>query len=143
MKMKNITTLLVKGILGVFVISFMYAGTVGPSLSMRFNNLLASDNALPAPAVCLGLEANVGQGVFAGIDSDGTDHRLYVKMGYGTFGMGTNVDGDAQFTIGGNYSVLDRFSVNLDYVLNQLTSNAADAGNPFPDELRVSLKVDF
>tara|TARA_Y100000817_G_scaffold137073_1_gene107470 strand:- start:453 stop:878 length:426 start_codon:yes stop_codon:yes gene_type:complete len=141
MKMKNITTLLVKGILGVFVISFMYAGTVGPSLSMRFNNLLASDNALPAPAVCLGLEANVGEGVFAGIDSDGTDHRLYVKMGYGTFGMGTNAGGDAQFTIGGNYSVLDRFSVNLDYVLNQLTDDGA--GDPFPDELRVSLKVDF
>ena len=107
----------------------------------NISNLLASDNALPAPAVCLGLEANVGEGVFAGIDSDGTDHRLYVKMGYGTFGMGTNSAGDAQFTIGGNYSVLDRFSVNLDYVLNQLTDDGG--GDPFPDELRVSLKVDF
>ena len=141
MKMKNITTLLVKGILGIFVVSFMYAGTVAPSLSMRFNNLLATDNDLPAPAVCLGLEANVGEGVFAGIDSDGTDHRLYVKMGYGTFGMGTNAAGEAQFTIGGNYSVLNRFSVNLDYVLNQLTDNGG--GGADPDELRVTLKVDF
>jgi len=134
MKMKNITTLLIKGML---LVSFMYAGTVGPSLSMRFNDLLANDNALPTPGVVLGLEASVGEGIFAGIDSDGTDHRLYVMLGYGTFGMGTNVDGDPQFTIGGNYSVLDRFSVNLDYVINQLTTA------PTPDQLRVTLKVDF
>jgi len=139
--MKNITTLLVKGILGIFVISFMYAGTVGPSLSMRFNNLLNANNDIPAPAVVLGLEANVGGGVFAGVDSDGTDHRLYVKLGYGTFGMGTNGVGEPQFTIGGNYSVLDRFSVNLDYILNQLTDNGG--GGSDPDELRVTLKVDF
>jgi len=138
MKMKNITTLLVKGILGIFVISFMYAGTVGPSLSMRFNNLLGADNAIPAPAVVLGLEADVGGGILAGVDSDGNDHRLYVKFGYGTFGMGTDINGEPQFTIGGNYSVLDRFSVNLDYVINQMLETAAG-----PDQLRVTLKVDF
>jgi len=138
MKMKNITTLLVKGILGIFVISFMYAGTVGPSLSMRFNNLLGADNAIPAPAVVLGLEADVGGGILAGVDSDGDDHRLYVKFGYGTFGMGTDINGEPQFTIGGNYSVLDRFSVNLDYVINQMLETAAG-----PDQLRVTLKVDF
>ena len=49
--------------------------------------------------------------------------------------MGTNAAGEPQFTIGGNYSVVDRFSVNLDYILNQLTAN--------PDELRITLKVDF
>ena len=138
MNMKNITTLIIKGIL---LVSFMYAGTVGPSLSMRFNNLLNANNAIPAPVVALGLEANVGEGIFAGIDSDGTDHRLYVKFGYGTFGMGTNNAGEAQFTIGGNYSVLDRFSVNLDYVLNQLTDDGN--GGTDPDELRITLKVDF
>ena len=69
MKMKNITTLLVKGML---LVSFMYAGTVGPTLSMRFNDLLDSGNALPAPVVVLGLEANVGDGVFAGVESQGT-----------------------------------------------------------------------
>ena len=142
MKMKNITTLFIKGIL---LISFMHAGTVAPSLSMRFNDLLNSGNAIPAPDVVLGLEANVGEGVFAGIDSDGTDHRLYVKLGYGTFGMRTDLNGDAQFTIGGNYSVLDRFSVNLDYVINQMTDADAAGPNsdPFPDMLRVTLKVDF
>lgn len=135
MKMKNITTLLVKGML---LVSFMYAGTVGPSLSMRFNDLLDNANALPAPVVVLGLEANVGDGIFAGVESEGDNHRLYVKMGYGTFGMGLDANNEARFTIGANYSVLDRFSVNLDYVINQALVTAAD-----DDQLRVTLKVDF
>ena len=89
---------------------------------MRFNDLMGNENAIPAPSVVLGLEAQVGDGIFAGVDSDivSLDHRLYVKFGYGTFGMGTDSNGEPQFTIGGNYSVLDRFSVNLDYVINQL-----------------------
>ena len=134
MKMKNISTLLVKGMV---LVSFIYAGTVSPTLSMRFNDLLGSDNAMPVPRTILGLEASVGEGVFAGIDSDGAEHRLYVKLGYGTFGMGANADGDPQFTIGGNYGVMSNFSVNLDYVINQM-SVAED-----PDELRISLKVTF
>ena len=142
MKMKNITTLIIKGML---LVSFMYAGTVGPSLSMRFNDLLGNDNALPTPGVVLGLEASVGAGVFAGIDSDGTDHRLYVKLGYGTFGMGTDINGDPQFTIGGNYSIFESFNVNLDYVINQMTDLDGVGGEiaPFPDQLRLTLKVDF
>ena len=66
MKMKNITTMLVKGML---LVSFMYAGTVGPTLSMRFNDLLAVNNALPTPDVVLGLEASMGDGIFAGVES--------------------------------------------------------------------------
>jgi len=135
MKMKNISTLLVKGMV---LVSFIYAGTISPTLSMRFNDLLGSDNAMPVPRTILGLEASVGEGVFAGIDSDGAEHRLYVKLGYGTFGMGANADGDPQFTIGGNYDVTSNFSVNLDYVINQMA--VTNAG---PDELRVSLKVNF
>ena len=135
MKMKNISTLLVKGMV---LVSFIYAGTVGPSLSMRFNDLMGNNNAIPSPDVVLGLEASVGDGIFAGVDSDGADHRLYVKFGYGTFGMGTDLNDEPQFTIGGNYSVLDRFSVNLDYVINQMLETAAG-----PDQLRITLKVDF
>jgi len=135
MKMKNISTLLVKGMV---LVSFIYAGTVSPTLSMRFDDLLGSNNAIPAPTTILGLEASVGEGIFAGIDSNGDEHRLYVKLGYGTFGMGANADGDPQFTIGGNYSVMSNFSVNLDYVINQMA--VTNAG---PDELRISLKVNF
>ena len=135
MKMKNISTLLVKGMV---LVSFIYAGTVSPTLSMRFNDLLGGENAMPTPRTILGLEASVGEGVSAGIDSDGDEHRLYVKFGYGTFGMGANAAGDPQFTIGGNYDVTGNFSVNLDYVINQMA-----VANPASDQLRVSLKVNF
>ena len=135
MKMKNISTLLVKGMV---LVSFIYAGTVSPTLSMRFNDLLGGENAMPTPKTILGLEASVGEGVSAGIDSDGDEHRLYVKFGYGTFGMGANSDGDPQFTIGGNYDVTSQFSVNLDYVINQMA-----VVTPAADQLRVSLKVNF
>ena len=43
--------------------------------------------------------------------------------------------------IGGSYSVLKGFSVNMDYVINQLTDDGA--GSPDPDLLRVSLGVNF
>jgi hypothetical protein len=136
MKMRSISTLLVKGIV---LVSFIYAGSVSPSVSMRFGDVLAND--LPTPTTVLGLQVEVGDGVFAGIDSDAGDHRLFVKLGYGTFGMGTNSDGEPQFTIGGHYSVFKGFSVNMDYVINQLTDDGA--GAPDPDVLRVSLGVNF
>ena len=136
MKMRSISTLLVKGIV---LVSFIYAGSVSPTVSMRFSDVLA--NAMPTPTTVLGLEVEVGDGVFAGIDSDAGDSRLFVKLGYGTFGMGTNSDGEPQFTIGGGYSVLKGFSVNMDYVINQLTDDGT--GTPDPDLLRVSLGVTF
>jgi len=136
MKMRSISTLLVKGIA---LLSFIYAGSVSPTISMRFSDVLAND--IPTPTTVLGLEVQVGDGVFAGIDSDAGDSRLFVKLGYGTFGMGTNSDGEPQFTIGGSYSVLKGFNVNLDYVINQLTDDGT--GAPDPDLLRVSLGVTF
>ena len=135
MKMKSISTLLVKGMV---LVSFIYAGSVSPTLSMRFGDVLA--NAIPTPTTVLGLEVGVGDGVSAGIDTNAGDSRLYVKLGYGTFGMGTNPEGEPQFTIGGNYSVQDNFGVSLDYVLNQLTN---PGGTADPDLLRVSLTVSF
>jgi len=136
MKMRSISTLLIKGMV---LVSFIYAGSVSPSVSMRFGDVLASP--IPTPTTVLGLQVEVGDGVFAGIDSDAGDHRLFIKMGYGTFGMGTNTDGDPQFTIGGHYSVMKGFSVNMDYVINQLTDDGN--GAPNPDVLRVSLGVNF
>ena len=65
MKMRSISTLLVKGMI---LVSFIYAGSVSPSVSMRFGDVLAND--LPTPTTVLGLQVEVGDGVFAGIDSD-------------------------------------------------------------------------
>jgi len=138
MKMRSISTLLVKGIA---LASFIYAGSVSPTISMRFGDVLAND--IPTPTTVLGLEVQVGDGVFAGIDSDAGDSRLFVRLGYGTFGMGTNTDGEPQFTIGGRYGITKGFNVNLDYVINQLTDDDATPGTPYPDLLRVSLGVTF
>jgi len=136
MKMRSISTLLVKGIA---LASFIYAGSVSPTISMRFGDVL--DNDLPTPTTVLGLEVQVGDGVFAGIDSDAGDSRLFVRLGYGTFGMGTNAAGEPQFTIGGSYGIIKGFNVNMDYVINRLTDDGA--GGSDADMLRVSLGVTF
>ena len=138
MKMRSISTLLVKGIV---LVSFIYAGSVSPMISMRFSDVVT--NTIPTPSTILGLQIEVGDGVYAGVDSDIAtgDSRLFVNFSYGTFGMGTNGDGEPQFTIGGHYSLINNFKVSLDYVINQLTDDGA--GAPDPNQLRVSLGVNF
>ena len=141
MKIKNISTLIAKGII---LISFIYAGSISPTLGLRFNDV-AGSSTLIEPVQSIGLELGVGDNVYSGIETDGTDFRLYVKRSFGTFSMGTDANGDPQFGIGGFYNVIDHFNVSLDYVINRLTD--ADAGgvgtDPFPDELRMSLTVTF
>ena len=147
MKIRSLSTLVVKV---VVLVSFIYAGTISPMISMRFGDVLSND--IPIPSTTLGIQFSVGDGVFAGIESDiGTgssslgDSRLFVKLGYGAFGLGTNQLGQPQFTVGGYYDIIDNFGVSLDYVLNQLTDADGAGGNtdPFPDQLRVSLSVNF
>jgi len=143
MKIRSLSILVVK----VLTIgSFIYAGTVSPMISMRFGDVLSST--IPAPSTTLGLQLEVGDGILAGIETDiitGSpsegDSRLFVKLGYGSFGMGTDTDGDPQFTVGGYYNIFDNFGVNLDYVINQLTDDGF--GAPNPDQLRVSLSINF
>ena len=141
MKMKSISTLIAKGII---LISFIYAGSISPTLGLRFNDV-AGSSTLIEPVQSIGLELGVGDNVYSGIETDGTDFRLYVKRSFGTFSMGTDVNGDPQFSIGGHYTVFNNLSVSLDYMVNQLTD--ADAGgigtDPFPDQLRMSLSVSF
>jgi len=139
MKMRSISTLLVKGIV---LVSFIYAGSVSPMISMRFSDVVT--NTIPTPSTVLGLKIEVGDGVYAGVDSDIAtgDSRLFVNFSYGTFGMGTNGDGEPQFTIGGQYSLTNSFAVSLDYIINQLTLDGAGP-DPEPNQLRVSLGVSF
>jgi len=141
MKIKNISTLIAKGII---LISFIHAGSISPTLGLRFNDV-AGSSTLGEPVQSIGLELGVGDGVYSGIDTDGTDFRLYVKQSFGTFSMGTDANGDPQFGIGGYYNVLDNFSVSLDYMINRLTdADGAGAGtDPSPDQLRMSLNITF
>ena len=108
---------------------------------MRFADVVNND--IPTPSTVLGLQVEVGDGVFAGIDSDAGDSRLFIKLGFGTFGMGTNDEGEPQFTIGGSYNLMSNFGVNMDYVINQLTDDGTGTDTPNPDVLRVSLGVNF
>ena len=108
MKIKSISTLMIKGII---LISFIHAGSVSPMLAMRFNNISGSTD-LVEPLQCIWLQLSVSEGVYSGIETDGSDFRLFVKQSFGTFSMGTDVNGDPQFGIGGHYNILcpwDRF----------------------------------
>ena len=91
---------------------------------------------------------NVGEGVVAGFDSDGSDSRIFISMNYGTLGMGMNAAGDPQFTIGAKYSALSNLDVSLDYVINNLARDVDGVGDPIDgttaaNELRMSLGVTF
>ena len=126
----------------------LFAGTIQPQISMRYNDVIGQqDLADLETTLVLGFAMDVGEGVFAGFDSDGTDSRIFVSFNYGTMGMGINAAGQPQFTIGSKYSALSNLEVSLDYVINNLT-DALDGGGeltgvPDANTLRMSLGVTF
>tara|TARA_A100001037_G_scaffold259880_1_gene247859 strand:- start:76 stop:492 length:417 start_codon:yes stop_codon:yes gene_type:complete len=123
--------------------TFLYSSTIQPTISMRYNDVVNSNNDLTnlTTVLVLGFGMDVGDGVSAGFDSDGTDSRIFVSFDYGTMGMGMNANGDPQFTIGAKYSALSNLDVSLDYIINNLTTD--NGGDPSPNELRMSLGVTF
>ena len=131
-------------ILVLSVGSFLFSGTIQPSLSMRFNDIIetTADSGTVEPVLVMGLTMSLDEGVYAGLDSDGTDSRIFVSFDYGTMGMGIDVNGEPQFTIGAKYSTLSNLDVSLDYVINNLTTSGA-GGSAIPNELRMSLGVTF
>ena len=131
-------------ILVLSVGSFLFSGTIQPSLSMRFNDIIetTADSGTVEPVLVMGLTMSLDEGVYAGLDSDGTDSRIFVSFDYGTMGMGIDANGEPQFTIGAKYSALSNLDVSLDYVINNLTTSGDD-GSAIPNELRMSLGVTF
>jgi hypothetical protein len=133
-------------ILVLSVGSFLFSGTIQPSLSMRFNDIIetTADSGTIEPVLVVGLTMSLDEGVYAGIDavSDGTDSRIFVSFDYGTMGLGMNANGDPQFTVGAKYSALSNLDVSLDYVINNLTTSGAGS-SAIPNELRMSLGVTF
>ena len=85
----------------------------------------------------------VGDGVYSGFDASDGDFRIFVQQSFAILGMGTNSDGEPQFTVGGYYNALENLVVSLDYVANQLTDDDANPGTPYPDQLRLTLSVTF
>ena len=120
--------------------SFIYAGSVSPVLGIRFNDILAS-NDLQDPTNSLGLKMEVAEGVYSGFDVSDGDFRIFVLRSNMIFGMGNNNQNQPQFTVGGYYPALENLYVNLEYVINQLTDDGT--GNPFSDQLRIGLSVQF
>ena len=131
-------------ILVLSVGSFLFSGTIQPSLSMRFNDIIetTADSGTVEPVLVVGLTMSLDEGVYAGFDSDGTDSRIFVSFDYGTMGMGIDANGEPQFTIGAKYSALSNLDVSLDYIINNLTTSG-DGGGALPNELRMSLGVTF
>ena len=122
--------------------SIIYAGSVSPVLGIRFNDILAS-NDLQDPSNSLGLKMEVSEGIYSGFDVSDGDFRIFVQRSNMIFGMGNNNQNQPQFTVGGYYSALENLSVNLEYVINQLTDDGLGAGDPFPDQLRIGLFIQF
>ena len=124
--------------------SFLFSGTIQPSLSMRFNDIVetTSQSGTIDPVLVLGFTISLDEGVYAGLDSDGADSRIFVSFDYGTMGMGIDANGEPQFTVGAKYSALSNLDVSLDYVINNLTTSGANDA-ALPNELRVSLGVTF
>ena len=137
-------------ILVLSVGSFLFSGTIQPSLSMRFNDIIetTADSGTVEPVLVMGLTMSLDEGVYAGLDSDGTDSRIFVSFDYGTMGMGIDANGEPQFTIGAKYSALSNLDVSLDYIVNNLARSVDEFGDPIDDttatnELRLSLGVTF
>ena len=130
--------------------SFLFSGTIQSTLSMRFNDITgtSSVSGTVQPVPVAGIKMSLEEGIYAGLDSDGTDSRIFVSFDYGTVGMGMNAIGDPQFTIGAKYSTLSNLEVSLDYVVNNLVRDLDDTGDPIdgttiPNELRLSFGVTF
>jgi hypothetical protein len=128
--MKNIKTLLST----ILLTSVMFAGSVSPMLSLRFDDI-ANQSTLPSPSTVLGLKMDLGDGVEAGFDSNNGDFRLFVQRSFGTFGLGRNALGKPQFTIGANFGYLSNLTFNFDYVVNSLNDDA--------DQMRMGLSINF
>ena len=116
-------------------------GSVQPTISMRFNDVLSDTNDIIEPVLTLGFAMSIEEGVSAGFDSDGTDSRIFVTFDYGTMGLGINDIGEPQFTIGASYSTISNLDVTLDYVINNLATDGL--GNSIPNELRMPFRVTF
>ena len=128
-----------KIIIIISAFSILSAGAVTPVLGMRFNNV-AGASALPDAITSIGLRMEVADGIYSGFDSniDGTDFRIFLERSFGKIGFGHNGANEPTFTIGGLYPIYSNLNVEVEYIVNQMTTAPADT-----DKLRLSLTVPF
>ena len=119
-------------------LSILSAGAVTPVLGMRFNDV-AGASALPDAVTSIGLKMEVSDGVYAGFDSNVTgdaDFRIFLERSFGKIGFGHNTTGEPTFTIGGFYSIYSNLNVEVEYLVNTMTTGTTD-------QIRLSLTVPF
>ena len=124
--------------------SLQLTNSVSPVLGIRFNDILSS-NDLQNPTHSLGLKMQLEGDIYSGFDVSDGDFRIFIERPNIIFGLGTNSLSQPQFTVGGTYKAFGNLGVHLEYVLNQLTDadGAGPLEDPFEDQLRISLNVQF
>ena len=125
----------------ISLLAISYATDITPTISLRVNDLLAgADLTFATPVIGLQMSGS-DDGVTTGFDTNATGSRLYIERSYGKVGLGTYTGastdpGKPFFTIGTSYNAYANLNVELEYVMNGLAENQADA-------LQMSLTVSF
>ena len=124
----------------ISLLAISYATDITPTISLRVNDLLAgADLTFATPVIGLQMSGS-DDGVATGFDTNTTGSRVYIERSYGKVGLGTYTGGldigKPFFTIGTSYNAYANLNVELEYVMNGLAENQADA-------LQMSLTVSF
>ena len=122
----------------ISLLAVSYAADVTPTISLRVGDML---NGLAFASPIIGLQVSGSENVTTGFDANATSSRIYIERSYGKVGLGTYTGahadtGSPYFTVGTSYNAYGNLNVELEYVMNGLAENQADA-------LQMSLTVSF
>lgn len=136
-----------KKTLSIFMIgllSLSYAGTVTPTISLRFDDIMSATDAMETATPIVGLKMSLDDGVYTGFDATAVSSRIYIEKSFGKLGLGTYTAavqdgaqiGEPYFTAGATYGVMDNLNLELEYVVNSWATSTADV-------LNLSLTINF
>ena len=123
----------------ISLLAVSYATDITPTISLRVNDMIGDGLTFAAPVI--GLQLSGSDNVTTGFDANSTSSRIYIERSYGKVGLGTYTGvhadtGSPYFTVGTSYNAYGNLNVELEYVMNSLATNTADA-------LQLSLTVGF
>ena len=122
----------------ISLLAVSYAADVTPTISLRVGDITGG---LAFASPIIGLQLSGSENVITGFDANATSSRIYIERSYGKVGLGTYTGlhadtGSPYFTIGTSYNAYGNLNVELEYVMNSLATNTADA-------LQLSLTIGF
>ena len=123
----------------ISLLAVSYAADITPTISLRVGDMINDGLAFASPVI--GLNISGSANATTGFDANATSSRIYIERSYGKVGLGTYTGthadtGSPYFTIGTSYNAYGNLNVELEYVMNSLATNTADA-------LQMSLTVSF